>query len=816
MGRHSLLTLVFLLAAPTGAVEHAVVDGEHVLSTPVMKVVVDTDMRLRLISIDGEDEARIVTSRADDVSARPSHYVRVGSADYTLFPLVPGGVTVEPVADHFGSGLGLTLRGQAPVLGVPIEKTLTLRVYDDHPDAVVMQAAFANGSADTPLQIATLVSGHLRLDRRLSNPAEAPWSFTSVQATTREWRDWWLDVPLSPGFSRANDLVSPDAEGRGGQPFIDVRGAETGVALMSLEPGPRAIGLPCRVLGDGRVAVSIVQPTAGSHGQFPESLEPGESVSTILTAAVAHRGDYFDAARRYGLMLQAVLEDAGLKTFGPWPDRVYEPYWKSWGFGLDFTLDDVVGVLDGLADLGITWIALDDGWFDLYGSWRPNTAPGKFPAGEPDLVDFVSSVHTAQWGVANERFDIHTWWYPIAWESGCGIPISYLVRDADGTYPLTDRSHRFLCPAYPPAREEIVGTAVRFLDTYGFDGIYLDGSTLRSVPPCYNAVHAHARPIDAVEAVPELYRGIYETVQALAPDAPLILCECSGPHDPYKMPYAHLEDASDPFTDVDVRKKVKFSKALRGPGAPVGDGYLDPIDYNDLSGTFANSVGVGAVLTTMYTSPHDLGLDRWQTWLGRLRGYDMARGEVLNLYDVAYDRPEAHAIALESGARIYTFFRDDGETMTTVEIRGLPSGEPWRIVDVEAAGEVGTVIGPSGTVPVTWHRQAPGMPEWVMLLATPPGMLDAGPSDSPPVDVASRILVTAESTGLRFVAAGRSHDSEIVFRIHDARGRLVRVLPATRDGALWDRRDRAGLDVAAGVYFVRAGDAASRAFVVLR
>ena len=561
--------------------------------------------------------------------------------------------------------------------------------------------------------------------------------------------------------------------------------------------------------------IAVTQRPGGSHGQFGDVIAPGESVSSIVTAAIVHRGDFFDPAHRYGRMLESVLADAGKKTFGPWPERVFDPYWKSWGFGLEFTLEDITGVMDDLADLGITWIALDDGWFDRYGSWRPSTAPGKFPGGDADLVDFVADVHTAQWGRSNVPFDIHTWWYPIAWESGCGIPASHLIEDEGGAYPLTDRGHRFLCPAYPPARQEIVDTAVRFVGDYGFDGIYIDGSTLLSVPPCYNDLHGHARPIDAVEQVPDLYREVYEVVQALKPDAPLILCECSGPHDPYKMPYSNLEDASDPHYDIDVRKKVKFSKALRGADAPVGDGYVDPIDYNYLSGTFANSVGVGAVLTTMYTSPDVLGHDEWERWMGRLLAFELPRGEALNLYDVTYDRPEAYTTAVSSGRRVYAFFREAGETMSSVEIRGLPSGEPWRIIDVEAGAEIGTVIGPSGSVPVTWHRQAAGMPEWVMLVAAPPGLVDVDEAISTPSDPGSRIRVVYESGSIHLSVTPIDGGSNLY--IYDVQGRRVRALRRGNEGdARWNLRDDDGRPVAAGVYFARVPGVGSRSLLLVR
>jgi alpha-galactosidase len=81
------------------------------------------------------------------------------------------------------------------------------------------------------------------------------------------------------------------------------------------------------------------------------------------------------------------------------------------------------------------------------------------------------------------------------------------------------------------------------------------------------------------------------------------------------------------------------------------------------------------------------------------------RGE---LYDIGFDRPEAHAIA-KDGAMYYTFYADDFSG--TVELRGLPAGR-YRVRDLFNAVDLGEVDGNGAKLRVAFKR-------FVLLQATP-------------------------------------------------------------------------------------------------
>src|SRR5690606_19972771 len=142
-------------------------------------------------------------------------------------------------------------------------------------------------------------------------------------------------------------------------------------------------------------------------------LAPNESYTTVMSTIIFHKLDYYDALHTYG----ELLRKRGVAIPRTSPKAAYEPYWKSWGFELDFTLDEIYGILPELKEMGIQVANLDDGWFDFYGDWNVNRAIGKFPGGAGDMVSFVEKIH-------QKGFKTNLWWYPL------GVsPESQLVKN---------------------------------------------------------------------------------------------------------------------------------------------------------------------------------------------------------------------------------------------------------------------------------------------------------------------------------------------------------------------------------------------------
>ena len=79
----------------------------------------------------------------------------------------------------------------------------------------------------------------------------------------------------------------------------------------------------------------------------------------------------------------------------------------------------------------------------------------------------------------------------------------------------------------------------------------------------------------------------------------------------------------------------------------------------------------------------------------------LSRGEYLGgLYDIGFDRPEAHAIR-KSGKMFYAFYAPQWKG--PIELRGLGRGE-YRITDYENGKELGVVRGPTGVIDVQFEK----------------------------------------------------------------------------------------------------------------
>jgi alpha-galactosidase len=101
----------------------------------------------------------------------------------------------------------------------------------------------------------------------------------------------------------------------------------------------------------------------------------------------------------------------------------------------------------------------------------------------------------------------------------------------------------------------------------------------------------------------------------------------------------------------------------------------------------------------------------WRKWVGLYKQHMLPKGEYLGaLYDIGFDKPEAHAIAKDA-TMYYTFYADDwnGE----VQLRGLGEGR-YRVRDLFNDQELGEVDANNGTLRVAFKR-------FVMLQATPLG-----------------------------------------------------------------------------------------------
>jgi alpha-galactosidase len=379
------------------------------------------------------------------------------------------------------------------------------------------------------------------------------------------------------------------------------------------------------------------------------------------------------------------------------PEGAYETHWCGWGYEKDFTLDEFFGTFPMIKKLGYEWVVLDYGWHTEVGDYY--LPKDKFPNGDTDMRKVVDSIHSI--GAKAEL-----WWMPLSAHPCTDMFQKHsenllLNKDESPVYIEFWKSF-FMCPAFEEVQKITKDFVIKALRDWGWDGLKIDGNNLNMVPPCYNPVHNHTYPEESVEKLPEFFKMIYETALSIKPDAVIQICPCGTNQSFYILPYMNQSVASDPSNSWQVRQKGKTLKALTRSKVVF---FGDHVELSDDKSDFASSVGIGAVIGTKFVWPVGVHMNKesgdvsltpekekeWAKWIKIYKENMLSKGNYRGeLYDIGYDRPEAHAIQ-KGSTMFYAFYAPnfDGE----VELRGLEN-KTYKITDYEQNVNLGEINGP--------------------------------------------------------------------------------------------------------------------------
>jgi alpha-galactosidase len=589
----------------------------------------------------------------------------------------------ERTKDSFGEGERLTVEGKAGTL----TKIVSVTVYDDFPAMAFFDVQYTNtGTSKLAVKSWTNNAYTVNAQRGVGRPA-----FWSYQSGSYEKRPNWI-LPLHTKFRQDNYQGMNADDYGGGTPVIDVWRRDVGVAVGHVEPRPKLVYLPVSMPDPAHARVAI---------RFTKdiSLGPGESFHTFRTFVAVHQGDYFRALSDYRrFMMKQGFQMATA------PSDAFGAIWCAWGYGRTVQPQQVYGSLPTAKRLGFTWVTLDDGWQNNVGDWQLD--PKKFPNGDADIKALVDRIH-------QEGFKAQLWWSPLS-----AVPGSELLRD-HSDYELLNRdgstrkvswwNSYYLCPADRRVVEYHKALVRKILVDWGFDGLKLDGQDMNGVPACYNPAHHHAQPEESVEALPDLFKAIYDTAQSVKPGTLVEFCPCGTAFSFFTMPHFNMSVASDPKGSFQVRSKAKTLKALMGDDVPF---FGDHVELSDGANDFASTVGVGGVVGTQFVIPSlvakrsrsDLTPSRekeFERWLRIYREKMLSRGQYLGqLYDIGFDAPETHAIRKDQ-AMYYAFFAKQWKG--PVELRGLEDRN-YTVVDYVTGKSLGTVSGHSAHLPIAFNE----------------------------------------------------------------------------------------------------------------
>jgi alpha-galactosidase len=615
---------------------------------------------------------------------RPSEYLTVAGKDVTDYARVSD--EERSIEDALGSGRRLTIVGRAEAEG--LEKTVTIDVRDDLPRLALVRTRYRN-VGDRELT----VGGWTSNAHALSAAEGASPSFWSFQSGSYPSRPDWV-LPLKKGFAQENFLGMNGSDYGGGTPVVDVWRRDVGIAVGHAEVVPKLVSLPVAMPTAKEATVAVREKRA-------RTLRPGETLDTLRTFVAVHRGDHFQPLSDY----RALMTRQGLVQPRA-PASAYEPIWCAWGYGRDFTPDQVVGTLPVAKRLGFRWATLDDGWQVAEGDWVP--VPRKFPNGDADMKALVDRIH-------EQGLKAQLWWAPLAVDPGTPLhrehPEQLLLDEQGAPRKISWWDSLYLCPAYPPVRADAAAFARKAIADWGFDGLKIDGQHLNGAPPCRNPAHNHERPEESVEGVPGFFKAIFDAATAARAEAVVEICPCGTAYSVFTLPYLNMTVASDPESSWQVRLKGKTLRALTGHETAY---FGDHVELSEGGEDFASTFGIGGVIGTQFAWPGAPGKKdpkllltparekAWAFWTGLDAQKKLSRGEYLGgLYDIGFDRPEAHAIR-KGDTFYYAFFAP--RFTGALELRGLAAGRRYRVRDYVDGKDLGTVSGPQARLTVAFRR----------------------------------------------------------------------------------------------------------------
>ena len=587
--------------------------------------------------------------------------IRVDGAPVVFTPVSQ---RCRKVNDAFGPGRSTVFESRSEN---GLTRTLTVTAYEQFPATQVVRVTYTNTS-DRDLA----VDGWSLCEVRLADQGDQP-AFWSFQGQSTEERADWI-LPVDDGFYQRNYMGMNDPDYGGGVPVVCLWRKDAGVMVGHLEPHPELVSLPVRKpSGEDFASASVVK-----EYDTPLTLAPGATLQPCTAFISEFTGDCFQPLQTYAKLL--AKQGVVMPESEP---AAFEPAWCAWGYERRFTVDEILGTLPKVKELGFKWATLDDGYQIAEGDW--DLTPVRFPRGDIQMEELVDTIHS--YGLKAEL-----WWAPLAADPGTAFLKSYpasVILDKEGRpQEISWWDSWYLSPLDPDVIREQQALVTKFIGQWGFDGLKLDGQHMNAVAPDYNPAHHPDDPEKDVRELPSFFKMIYETARTMNPHAVLQYCPCGDCFSVFNLPYVNKTVSSDPGSSWQIRTKGYVLRAL----APKTAYYGDHIELSDGGDDYPTHLGIGAVPGSKFTWPEDNPYVRTSYKLtpekeAKLKNAldiyaekQLSKGEIVaGLYDVGYDFPETYVIR-KDGVMNYAFYTR-GPKVEQVELRGLEPGCDYRIVD---------------------------------------------------------------------------------------------------------------------------------------
>ncbi|MBN2410237.1 alpha-galactosidase [candidate division KSB1 bacterium] len=659
-------------------------NGMYFIESRIIKIKFDSLMRCNVYR---KAENSLLSIIKDD---NVPHYIVINDTIVNNFYVNEEKIDINNINNEFGQGKRLKVSGTAEGPGRSlIEKTILCDIYEKFPEAALLNVEYRNVNSTPNLFIEKEVNNSFKLDSSLVNKDSDKNSLWILQGGAYNARpDWILPVTDNFAFDNYQGPQIENDEIGGGLPVLDVWSRQTGFFIGSVREKPTLISLPAAVDENGFLNIGIEYNR--------DRIKFDKVYITIPMVLGVHGGDYYNGLRTYA----KIMACKGFAMMKNEPsDPVYEAIWCGWGFGPGFETRKMTDMIPLVKELGFKVVTVDFGWFYDNGDFFPRD--DTFPNLDEDMRKFVKTFH-------DNGFKIKLWLTPCV-----AGPVlqkehpEWLLKDKDGKlvqFINYGSKIAYLCPALKEVQDYYRELIRKFIGDWGYDGFKMDQQLINAVPRCYNKDHNHENPGNSFESLPDLYKIIYEESVKIKPDAIVEVCPCGVFPSFYKMPYYNQPVSSDFKSQWQIRHRGKTIKALMGPHIAY---YGDHVERYYKESNFASMIGVGGIPGTMFVSrPEDnveflrvkypcyLSPERkkhFEKWLDIYRNNTLSNGEYLNLYDIAFDKPETHVVKKDN-IMYYAFYAPewDGD----VEFRGLDDRD-YIIYDYTNDEEIGKVNGNS-------------------------------------------------------------------------------------------------------------------------
>ena len=560
-------------------------------------------------------------------------------------------------------GMTYTLHGTYAKHGFEVEKILTVKVMNGFEGMVLVNSSYVNHS-DTKLTVKAIESNKLSVASD-----ETIWSFQPTSSSRRE--DWIL--PVEESFYQKNYLGMNNTDYGGGIPMVTLWRRDANISTGLVEPDLKLISMPVKkVRYEDYATMSLIQDF-----EEPVLMAKGDTLDTWRQFISVGKGDFFDPLRQFSEYMEAY---EGYVPQASEPEA-FEAVWCAWGYERTFTIDEVLGTLPKVKELGFKWVDVDDGFQIAEGDWETNS---RFN-GPKDMRRLTDAIHS--YGLKAKL-----WWAPLAADPDTKILREHpemILKDHQGAPEyITWWDSWYLSPVNPETMKYSISLVDRFIGEWDFDGLKLDGQHLNCCLPDHNP-HSHLKyPEESVEKLPKFFQSIFGRAREIKPYSVIQICPCGCAMNFFLTPHMNQAVASDPTSSAQIRMKRK----VYGSMCPDMAYYADHIELSDEANDYGTQIGIGGVIGSKFTWPKpnpDVKGDGYlltpekeaslKKWVGIYNDKKLSTGEYLNLYDIRFDIPETHVIAKDDSL-YYAFYADAWEG-GQIELRGLEADKTYIVTE---------------------------------------------------------------------------------------------------------------------------------------